>query len=343
VTRPAPKWVGRAVAIGAVVAAVVLVVIALVRYDRRPRTQDAYLYADSISVVPEVSGRIVAVRIRENQRVAKGDPMVEIDPTDFELHLEQARAEVQSLRAQIDQTSREVASQSTSAKAAATQIQGAQSQLGLARDNMARLSPLVDKGYTTPQQFEEARSNAVVAQATLTATIQKAQAARQSVGSTESLLARLKGAEASMALAERNLHHTVVPAPFDGYVSGLDLAPGAYATEGHALFTLIKATEWFAVGNFRETELESIKVGDPAIVWLVGSSNQRVSGHVESLGWGVSPENAGAPGLPQVGRTLNWVVIAQRFPIRVRLDSVPEADARLGGTANILVATNAGR
>jgi len=134
------------------------------------------------------------------------------------------------------------------------------------------------------------------------------------------------------------LNHTIIRAPFDGLVSGLEITQGTYASAGHPLFTLIKANEWYAIGNFRETELPSIRVGDAATVWLLGAQNRAVSGRVESLGWGVAPPNPGSPGLPKVGRTLNWVVIAQRFPIRVRLDDIPEGVARLGETANILVA-----
>jgi multidrug efflux system membrane fusion protein len=342
-TLRAPPWVGRAVAVTAIAGAVLLGVWALVRLDRSPRTHDAFLYADSAGIAPEVSGRLVALHVHENQRVTMGQPLVEIDREPFELHLEQARAQVAALEAQIDLTSRQVASQSSGAQAATTQIQGARSQLALARDTVMRLSPLLDKGYTTPQQVDEALANERSAQATLTAAIQQAQQAREAVGDTDSLRAQLANAEAAVTLAERDLRHTVVRAPFDGLVAGLDTAEGAYATTGQPIFTLIKANEWYAVGNFRETELPSIGIGDPATVWVVGSKNRSVHGRVESVGWGVKPEDVGAPGLPNVGRTLEWVIVAQRFPVRVRLDQVPDGVARIGATANILVSHGAGR
>jgi multidrug efflux system membrane fusion protein len=329
-------------ALVALAMAVLLGVFAVVRLDRRPRSQDAFLYADSTGIVPEVSGLVTAVHLRENQRVAKGDVLVEIERQPYEFRLSQARAQVAALRAEIDLTSRQVASQSTAAKVAATQIRSAISQLGLATSTAARLSPLVDKGYTTPQQFEEAQTKEQVAKTELTAAVQKAREATQAVGDTESLQAQLLGAEAAVALAEWDLGHTVLRAPFDGWVTGFDLTQGAYASAGHPLFTLIKADEWYAVGNFRETELPNIEVGDAATVWLLSGRNRAVHGHVESLGWGVNPQNVGAPGLPKVGRTLNWVVIAQRFPVRIRLDDVPEGAARLGATANILVAGGGG-
>jgi multidrug efflux system membrane fusion protein len=335
-------WIGRVFAFVALAVATLLGVVAVVRLDRRPRTQDAFLYADSTGIVPEVSGLISAVHLRENQRVAKGDLLVEIEREPYEHRVAQARAEVSALRAQIALTSRQVTSQSTAAKAARTQIQSAVSQLGLARSTTSRLSPLVDKGYATPQEFDEAQTKEQVAKSELTAAVQKAQEAAQAVGDTESLRAQLRGAEAAVALAEWDLSRTVLRAPFDGWITGFDLSVGAFASAGHPLFTLIKGNEWYAVGNFRETELPNIQVGDAATVWLLGANNRAVHGHVESLGWGVNPQNAGAPGLPKVGRTLNWVVIAQRFPVRIRLDEVPEGAGRLGETANILVAGGGG-
>jgi multidrug efflux system membrane fusion protein len=334
---------GRGILIAAVAAAVFLAGVALFRLDRRPRSQDAFIYADSTGIVPEVSGRITAIHVRENQRVGKGEVLVEIEREPYELRLAQARAQAASLQADIDLTERKVASQTTAARRAATQIKSARSELGLAKTTTERLTPLVDRGFTTPQQYQEAQTKEKVARTDLTTAFQKAKEATEAIGDTESLRAQLKGAEAAAALAEWDLNHTVLRAPFDGWVSGFEVTRGTYATAGHPLFTLLKANEWYAVGNFRETELSNIHVGDTAIVWLLGAGNRAVRGRVESLSWGVAPENSGPPGLPKVGRTLNWVVIAQRFPVRIRLDDVPEGVARLGETANILVVGNVRR
>jgi multidrug efflux system membrane fusion protein len=330
-------WIGRAFAVAAFAAVALLATCTLRRIDEAPRTHDAFLYADSAQIAPEVSGRITALRVRENQRVAKGEPLVEIDREPFELRVEQAHAQVEALRGQIGVASRQVASQASGAKAAATQIERARTQLDLARNNVTRITPLLDKGYATAMQGDEAHTNENVAQAALSAALDQAKQAREAVGDTEALQAQIAGAESSLRLAERDLRNAVIYAPFDGLVAGLDLAEGAYAAAGHPLFTLIKADEWYAVANFRETELASVAVGDRATVWLLGSQNQALTGRVESLGWGVKPEDVGAPSLPNVGRTLQWVIVAQRFPVRVRLDSVPEGVARIGATANVLV------
>jgi len=342
VSRP-KQWLGRLIAIGAIVAAFGLGFYTLEQLDRRPRTHDAFLYADSAGLAPDVSGRIVALHVRDNQHVAAGDVLVEIDPEPFELHLRQARAQVAALEAQIALTTRQVAAQASGADAAATQVERARSQLAFAHDTVGRLAPLLGKGYVTEQQVDEARTNERTAQAALTAAGQQAQQAREAVGDTESLNAQLVGARASLALAERDLRNATLRAPFDGLVVGLDIAAGAYAATGHPLFTLVKAHEWYAIGNFRETELPAIAAGDPATVWMMSDDRRAIQGHVESIGWGVRPEDAGGPALPTVGRTLSWVVVAQRFPVRIRLDDPPEAVMRIGATVSIRVQHDAAR
>jgi membrane fusion protein, multidrug efflux system len=330
-------WSGRLVALVSIIAAVAIGAYALDRLSRQPRTNDGYLFADRAGLAPDVSGRVVALNVRDNQRVAKGDLLLQIDPEPLELHLRQARAQVAALRAQIDLTTRQVASQTSGADAATTQIGRARAQLSLASDTLARLEPMLGKGYVTQQQVDEARTNKRSAEVALAATVQQADQARQAIGDTMSLQAQLAGAEAAVALAERDLRNADLRAPFDGLVAGLEIAEGEYAVTGRPLFTLIKADKWYAVGDFRETELPEIRIGDPATVWLLGDNKRSLTGHVESIGWGVRPDGAGGPGLPSVQRTLNWVIVAQRFPVRVLLDNPPPDAVRIGATVSIVV------
>ena len=333
-------WRGRLVALIAVVAAVVLGFATLAALSRRPQTNAAHLFAYSAAMAPEVSGRIVKLHVASNQRVSKGQPMVEIDPQPFELRQRQAQAQVQALKAQIGLTSRQVASQMTGADAAATQINHAKAQLALAQENLRRLEPLLAKGYVTQQQVDEARTNERNAAVALTVATQQATQAREAVGGTANLVAQLAGAEAAEAIAARDLGQAVLRAPFDGTVVGLQIAEGTYAVAGHPLFTLIKDTDWYAIADFRETEIGNIAVGDPATVWLMANESRPIRGQVVSLNGGVQPQTgdgSGGPGLPVVGRTLNWVVVAQRFPVWIRLLDAPPQDMRIGATASVRV------
>jgi membrane fusion protein, multidrug efflux system len=330
-------WLGKLIAFLAIVAAVVLAAWTLRVIDSRPRTHNAHLFAYSAGMAPEVSGRIVALHVTNNQRVKRGEPLVEIDPEPFELRVRQARAQVAALKAQINLMGRQVASQRTGADAAATQTNRARAQLELAQDTVKRLEPLLGKGYVTQQQVDEARTNERNAAIALTATTQQAHQARQAVGDTESLIAQLTGAQAAEALAERDVTLAKLRAPYDGTVVGLQIAEGAFAATGHPLFTLIKSDEWYAIADFRETELPQIGVGDTATVWVMGSDDRPISGRVVSLGAGVQPEDRDGPGLPVVGRTLNWVVVAQRFPVWVRLEDPPPQLTRIGATVSVRV------
>lgn len=328
---------GKLIAWSCIGAAVVLCVAVIVALDRRPRTHDARLFAYSAAMASEINGRIVRIWVRNDQRVAKGAPLVQIDPVPYEMQLRQARAQVAALKAQIALTGRQVTSQGSGVQAAESQVQKARELLKNSEDTVKRLEPLLAPGYVTQQQLDDARTNEASARASLNALSKNATQARQAVGDTESLQAQLAGAEAAEALAARNLDLTNLRAPFDGIVVGLGIAAGTFALSGRPLFSLIKADAWYAIADFRETELPRIAVGDPATVWTMAESTRPFFGRVESLGAGVESTDQDGPGLPKVGRDLDWVVVAQRFPVWVRLDNPPLEAMHVGMTASVKV------
>jgi membrane fusion protein, multidrug efflux system len=328
---------GKLIALVSIAAALVLGTLVVFAIDRRPRTHDARLFAFSAAMASEINGRIVSVWVSNDQRVAKGSPLIVIDPAPYEMQLRQARAQVAALKAQIGLTGRQVESQGSGARAAESQVQRAREQLKLAQDTRERLEPLVAPGFITQQQLDEARTNETSALAALNALTRSATQAHQAIGDTLSLEAQLEGAEAAEALAARNLDLTTLRAPFDGVVVGLQIAEGTFALSGRPLLSLIKSEGWYAIADFRETELPRIAVGDRATVWTMADSERALSGRVESLGSGVQSTDQDGPDLPKVGRDLNWVVVAQRFPVWVRLDSPPPEAMHVGMTASVKV------
>ncbi len=300
---------GRIIAATSILAAIVLGIAVVVAIDRRPRTHDARLFAYSAAMASEINGRIVNVFVRNDQHVEQGAPLIAIDPIPFQMQLRQARAQVAALEAQIALTGRQVSSQGSGAQAAESQVQRARELLKNAQDTRKRLEPLVGPGFVTQQQLDDARTNEASAQASLAALSKNATQARQAVGDTESLQAQLEGARAAEALAARNLDLTTLRAPFTGTVVGLQIAAGTFALAGHPLFSLIKTDAWYAIADFRETELPHISVGDAATVWTMADSHHSFTGRVESLGAGVESADQDGPGLPKVGRDLNWVVV----------------------------------
>jgi multidrug efflux system membrane fusion protein len=331
------RLIGRAILAIALLAAIGLGAYVLARLDQHPRTNDGFLFADTAAMAFDVSGRVVNLLVKDNQDVRAGAELARVDPEPFELKLKEAQAYVQSLRAQIDLTARQIASQSSGADAAVSQVARARAQLQLARNSRERIEPLLEKGYATEQQVDEARTNERAAEDALSASMQQATQARKAITDTQSLLAQLRGAEAAEALAQRDLRNTILRAPFDGKVVGLEIAEGTYALAGHPVFTLIDTNHWYAVANFRETDLRHVNIGDPGRIWLMADTAHALKGHVDSVGWGVRPENGGAPGLPAVNRSLNWVVDAQRFPVKVLIDNPPQQAMRMGATVSVMV------
>lgn len=328
---------GRIIAFVAIAGAVVMLVTTMIVLDRRPRTHDAYVFAYSAGITPEVSGRIVESNIQNDKYVHQGDVLLRIDPEPFEMKLDQAKAQVAALAAEIDLTSRQVTAQGSGAQAAAHEADRARQQLALAHNTVERMAPLLAKGFVTAQQMDEARTNERTANAQLAAAIQQAVQAKEAIGDVESLKAQLLGAQAAQALAARDVRETVIRAPVDGRITGFNLSIGSFAVEGHPLFTLIDNNHWYAIANFRETDLHHLKAGDRATVWVMGHDEQPLQGVVESLGSGVQPEGQAGPGLPEVDRNLNWVVVAQRFPVWVRLDHADTGFLRIGATASVKV------
>jgi multidrug efflux system membrane fusion protein len=328
---------GKVIAFLAILAALVLAVAVVFAIDRRPRTHDARIFAFSATMASEINGRIVKVLIASDQKVKQGDPLLLIDPKPYEFQLQQARAQVAALKAQIALTARQVSAQGSGAQAAESQVRRAHEQLVLAQDTRQRLEPLVSPGFVTQQQLDEARTNESGALATLDALTKSAVQAHQAIGDTLSLEAQLEGAQATEGLAARNLDLTTLRAPFDGIVVGLQLAEGSFALSGRPLFSLIKSSAWYAIADFRETELPHIAVGDRATVWTMAESTQAFEGVVESVGAGVQSSDQDGPDLPKTGRDLNWVVVAQRFPVWVRLDHPPTDAMHVGVTASVKV------
>lgn len=336
-SKPSQAALGKWVAVLSIASALVLIVTSVVVVDERPRTHDAYVFAYSDGIAPEVSGRIVSVAIHDDQFVHKGDTLVRIDPEPFALKLREATARVAQLQAEIDLTARRVAGEQSGARAASHEVDRARESWALAADTVRRLAPLTAKGFATEQQLDEARTQEQTASAALAAAIEQAAQARQTVGDVASLEAQLQGAQAEQALAARDLRETDIRAPIDGKITGFALAVGTYATQGHPLFSLIDTAHWYAIANFRETDLHPVEPGHGATVWLMGEEARPLHGVVESVGRAVQPAGEGGPGLPQVDRNLNWVVVAQRFPVWVRLDPRDSNALRIGATASVRV------
>ncbi len=248
-------------------------------------------------------------------------------------------------------------------------VRQAQSDSEYATGNLHRIEPLLAKGFVTTDDVHRARTladakNAAVQQAEsqltlakaklLAATAQKQQAVAQKTQSeaqvNESahsvlvlapLLAQRESRAAAVRLARYNYEQCSVVAPFDARVTNLTISEGQYAKVGQQMFTLIDNRTWWALANFRESQLGHITAGESVDVYLMSNSKTKLRGTVESVGYGVTPDpdvvGKLASGLPDVQRTLNWVRLASRYPVRIRIIDPPPSVLRVGQVANVIV------
>lgn len=264
--------------------------------------------------------------------------------------------------AAIDQARADV----SNAKAA---VERSDAELAYASHNLERIEPLLKRQFVTVDQVDQARTAVNTrsqetkqarsqlalaeaglvaaeaqqrqAQATVTQTQHQVEQASHGVTTLDPLLGQLGGKQAAIDTAQYNLDHCKVVAPFDARVTNLTISQGAYAHAGEQIFTLIDTRVWWAIANFRETQLQHIRPGMAVDVYVLSRPDMRFKGVVDSVGFGVTPDSdligRLTPGLPDVQRTLNWVHLASRFPVRVRLLTPDQEIFRLGESAVVVI------
>jgi multidrug efflux system membrane fusion protein len=280
-----------------------------------------------------------------------------------------AEASLAHAAAAVEQAKADV----VTAKAA---VERSNAERDYASNNLHRIEPLLARQFVTVDQVDQARTLQISrtqaayeaqsqlalaeasllasdaqykqAQAVLEQSHQQVQQASHDVVTLEPLEGQLPGTQAAIDTAKYDFDNCHVVAPFDARVTNLTISQGQYANAGQHLFTLIDTRAWWVVANFRETQLHHVQPGMLAEVYVLSRPDVRYRGVVESIGFGVTPDNdlvgrLTAPGLPDVQRTLNWVHLASRFPVRVRIKDNPSNLLRLGESAVVIIRGDAPR
>lgn len=254
-------------------------------------------------------------------------------------------------------------------KQAEAELQRSTLDSAYAKSNLERIEPLLAKRFVTADQVDQAQTLAnsraqsvLLAQAQLGSARARLQAARaQQTGALAAiaqsgaqysqsqsavdiltpLTAQREAREAAVRLAQYNLDHAAVYAPFDARVTNLRISEGAYAHVGQQVFTLIDTRVWWVVANFRETQLQHIEPGMDVEVYTMSHPSERLDGVVESIGFGVTPDSntvgSITDGLPDAQRTLNWVHLASRYPVRIRILNPPNDLLRIGESSTVIL------
>jgi multidrug resistance efflux pump len=332
-------------------------------YVVHPWTRDGQVRADVVQVTPRVSGPIVRMTVKDNQRVAAGDLLFEIDPRTFEASLAQARARYDqtgdnylALEKQVEAAQADVEMYRAGVREAESSIRELDSTIERNRAEYQRQQEMLPRKATSPKAVESAKANydvslekrkgAVAALTRAQAALDQARAglakAQANLGAQGESNASIREARAEVRQAELNLEFTQVRAPVEGYVTNLNPQLGSHAVANQPALALIDTSSFWVDGFFRETAIAEIRSGDEAIVTLMTYPDQPLKGKVDSIGWGISQQD-GSTGfelLPQVSATFEWIRLAQRVPVRILLDEVPDNVAlRVGTTASVLVRT----
>jgi len=304
-----------------------------------PRSESATISAPVVGIAPRVSGVISRLPIRNNDLVPAGDILFEIDSEPYRLAEEAAAANLAAIEGELVNVKRSIAAQEQQVIAAEAVLKKSQTARDEAAETYQRLAPLLAKRYVTPESVDTARRAKESAEFGVAAAEAELLSARASVADPAPLVARRLAAVANLELAKLAVRDCTVRAPFDARVAGMHLAAGAFARVGVDCFVLIDTTRWEVEATFREGDLRHIRPGQPAEVELLTARGKTFRGEVESLGWGVTPLPTDPfPGLPIVPRQLDWVQLAQKFPVTIRLPSdIPPEFLRVGATASVTI------
>lgn len=259
-------------------------------YIDNPWTRDGQVRTQVIQVTPRVNGMVTKIHVVDNQKVKTGDLLFEIDPSQYQVKLNQAEARLQRTLEAAKGTKIEY----ERVKNIYAKDKGAVSQKDLVRNETNYFKSLADIDSST-----------------------------EAVNS-----------------AKLNLSYTKVFAEVDGYVSNINFQIGSQASANKAILALVDENSYWVFGFFREDAIPDVKVGDEARVTLLAYSDTPLSGKVESIAWGIAHSD-GNPGnnlLPSVKPVFQWIRLAQRIPVRIKLDKLPEnVKLRFGLTASVMI------
>jgi multidrug resistance efflux pump len=259
-------------------------------YIENPWTRDGQVRTQVIQVTPRVNGMVIKIHVVDNQKVKTGDLLFEIDPSQYQVKVDQAKARLQR----------------TLEAAKGTKIE------------YERVNKIYkrDKGAVSQKDLVRNQTNYYKS------------------------LADIDSSTESLNTAKLNLSYTKVYAEVDGYVSNINFQIGSQASAGKPILALVDGNAYWVFGFFREDAIPEVEVGDTAKVTLLAYPDTVLSGKVESIAWGIAHSD-GNPGnnlLPSVKPVFQWIRLAQRIPVRIKLDKLPEnVKLRVGLTASVMI------
>ena len=297
-------------------------------------TDNAHVQQPIVSVSPDISGRITEIDVKENQYVKAGDTLFKMDPAPFRIALDQANAALASARLNVEQLRVNYATSQT-------KLGTDQQTVVIQQRAQDRNNDLATKGVTTAATVDQGLLALQQAQQSVALDQQAVQGALAALDANVNLKTddhpAVKMALAAVESAQRNLTKTTVTAPGPGVISQIPIFNvGQYVAAGITIVSLVKTDSSWVEANFKETQIETIKTGQPVTVVLDSYPGNKLRGTVQSLGAATGAEFSLIP--PQ-NATGNWVKVVQRVPVRIDFSGNPDQPLRSGMSAEVTVDT----
>jgi multidrug resistance efflux pump len=302
-----------------------------------PYTAQARVHALVVPVAPEVSGTIISVDVKNNQRVSAGQELFQIDPERYRLAVQTAEADLQTARQSMGASTANVtASEAALVSAEANRVRSEKDAMRLNRIKEE------DPGAISQRRIESAEASLAAARGQVDAAKANVEKARQDLGQTGDRNSRILQAQSALSQAKLNLERTVVRAPEDGLVTDVRLNNGNYANASAPQMTFIAVDNIWIQADFTENNLGNINTGNKVKIVFDVLPGKVFSGTVRELGFGVAVNSAPLGSLPTINNDQSWLRSAQRYPVLVDFDSDSQPNIfrlRVGSQASVVVFT----
>ncbi|MGH8321668.1 MAG: HlyD family secretion protein [Gammaproteobacteria bacterium] len=302
---------------------------------RYQSTDNAYIYANQVSVTPQVSGRVINVPVVQNQAVTPGQVLLEIDPAPFQLALDQANANLKTV-------SDKIRAEQENLRAAQAQLAGAQANVAYLKRDVQRKTNLEKRDVVPAARLDEIKTNLTMAeQKTVALKAQIAQIEASLGGNANQPITQQAAYLQALAVRDNaalELSYATIKAPAAGVVTEVDIKPGDVVTAGRPVFALVMSGERWVNANFKETQLTHVHVGQKAEISVDTYPHDKWEGTVVS----VSPGTGSVFSvLPAQNATGNWVKVVQRIPVRILIDTKQNGpDLRAGMSVEVTIDTH---
>ena len=304
-----------------------------------PRTDDAEIVANTVGVSAQVGGTIVELHVVDNQKVKRGDLILTLDARPYEAEAARAKAKLELVCSEVKALEEQI----TAAKAT---LRDREAKAAYAVTHYERLKPLLEGNFASQDKVQQAQSEAESSQALVHEAEALVERAIHNLAEVNGKNTHIEEAQAALWDAELRVSYCKIYASCDGYITNLKIAPGSYAATGQELFTLVDSSIWYVLANFREIDIQRVKRGQSARVYLMARRLIPLDGIVQGISRGVFPyvgaskSQVGSEGiLADVPPTFDFIQLATRFPIRIVIQSKEESDFRLGGKATVIIDT----